>query len=153
MAEEQSGNVRRFTLPAEDSVEAPDTEGADAATYDSLVRRYGEAMFRIGELEDEVASLRRAAARRASENSQQVTPPELAKLLNRIDQLEGQLAAERSGQGKDDSEVSHLRLQIAGLASQLAQAQDELKKYRGRVHRKHQKRGSRWKFWEKKRRD
>ncbi len=152
MAEEQSGNVRRFTLSAEDSAEAPDTEGVDAETYDSLVRRYGEAMFRIGELEDEVASLRRAAARRASENSQQGASPELAKLLHRIEQLEGQLASERSGKGKDEGEVSHLRLQVAGLASKLAQAEDELKKYRGRVQRRHQKRGSKWKFWGKKRR-
>jgi hypothetical protein len=114
--------------------------------YDELVRLYGEAMIRVGELEAKVAELTNqlgtqedAQAPRGRGTSVS-TSSELQALADKIDTL-GRRMTESGESGPDPSsqpseEFSQLRLQITSMANQLAVAQDELAKLRGSRRRR-----------------
>ena len=123
-----------------------DATGAESASdHNALLRRYGEAMVRIGDLEAELERLKARAGdptteagHRASfepDPSQRAT----ADLAERIESLERRLedatadppptseTSEGSSPGSEDAgDLGQLRLQVASLANQLAQAHEEL---------------------------
>ena len=112
--------------------------------YDLLLRRYGEAMLRIGELE---ARLREQGESGLAEEAPAEPNPKAAA---------EPAAAPTEGPRQDlkeqkDRQMSQLRFQVTSLSTQLAEAQQrvqELQKstrQRRRSSRRHQR--SRWKFW------
>ena len=133
--------------------------------HDALVRLYGESMLRIGRLESEVARL---ADRLRGPESDQASGDEAAaeqqlggleELTKKVDSLQ-KLIMDSNGTASEpgsrpqpaapdqrQDEISEMRLQIAGLASELTQAKDELAKARGNRRRRSSKGHRPW--WKK----
>ena len=130
--------------------------------YDDLLRKYGEAMLRISQLESQLADAggRQGGSSHSSYNARSNTPqPETGHALNRIEELEARTGSERVAISQEHSipsplngaDVAQLRLQVTSLANKLAQTEDALKSSQGtrvkrRSHHKH-KNGSTWAFW------
>jgi DNA repair exonuclease SbcCD ATPase subunit len=108
--------------------------------YDLLLRRYGEAMARIGELEAQVQRLGDEKRNVAESDDAAASVTELRPDGN-------------AGPGSElleqrDRELAKLRSQVTSLSNQLAQAQrqvHEAQSNRRRSGRRRQR--SRWKFW------
>ncbi len=118
-------------------------------SYDDLIRLYGEAMIRVGELEAKIADLNRQRQGDLpgpeNQGTSASTSDELQALADKIDTF-GRRMADPGDSGAEpgsqpSEEFSELRLQITSMSGQLAVAQSELAKLRGnrrrRSHRDH----------------
>ena len=135
----------------------------DSDAYSSLLRQYGEAMFRIGQLEARIERLTGDPAERAPD--EQGPPSQVQNVSDEVEdpehpsmdhEPEGVMeppspVGASSDSDKESAEIAQLRLQLYTLANQLAQAQEELDRVQGKVarHRSHRRNRSRsrWKFW------
>jgi len=118
-------------------------------SYDDLIRLYGEAMIRAGELEAKIADQNRQREEDPESPENQgtsaSTSDELQALADKIDTLGRRMAGPGDSGAEPGSqpseEFTQLRLQITSIASQLAVAQGELAKLQGnrrrRSHRDH----------------
>ena len=125
--------------------------------YDTLLRLYGEAMLRTGQLEGQVANLtdqlRILEDVPAPGGLGEPTPAseELRGLSDKIDSLRRKMTdpSETSPKPSDSpgDEISQHRLQITSMANQLAVAKDELATLRGSRKRRSGKKqpSTRWK--------
>ncbi len=108
--------------------------------YDLLLRRYGEAMARIGELEAQLQRLGEDG--RGTAGSVDAAVP--------VTELEPKAQA---GTGCElleprDRELSRLGLQVTSLSNQLAQAERQVQEAQSNRRRSGRRRHrSRWKFW------
>ena len=147
------------------SIESLNHSNGGSVEYDVLLRKYGEAMLRISQLESQLAGITRGKQEgNASNNSSRtarssIPQPETVHALNRIEELEARAGSEREAVTQEHSipsplngaDVAQLRLQVTSLANKLAQTEDELNRSQGthvkrRSHHKH-KNGSTWAFW------
>ncbi|MCH8207104.1 MAG: hypothetical protein IH956_08875 [Chloroflexi bacterium] len=144
--------------------------------YSTLLRRYGEAMVRMGELQDEVNRLKRLAGDPAPEPADTTRvggqgQPGIEDLEKRLSVLERRVSRDArsttSGTrvdgnpgGDEPDDAGQLRLQLVSLANQLSRAQRELEQAgqeKGRTRRRSRSRsgsGQRrrwWSFWRKRR--
>ena len=152
-----------------DTTQGPGDESP--LNYNTLLRRYGEAMVRISELQDEVDRLERLAGdlvpepadTTAMESQDQTGVEDLERRLGRLERrvtedapaaVSGTREDDGSSPGEPDDAVQ-LRLQLTSLASQLSQTQRELQEarpQRGRNRRRSRREsesGQRrwWRFW------
>ena len=145
------------------SYQDPTDSTRGSKEYDGILRLYGEAMLRIGQLESQVqgAGWRREeeAIHRdgASEAPLQQRTLEYRSLLARIEALEssvglspGDEPRQRSGDPTDQrppadtptqrhhiNQAANLRLQVAGLSTKLTQTEAELKELKAsRIRRR-----------------
>ena len=147
----------------------------DPSDYNTLLRRYGEALVRISELQDEVNRLKRLAGDLAQEPAETTAvagqgQPEVENLEKRLGDLErrvtGDARAATSGRredgepsGDEPDDAGQLRIQISSLANRLSQAQQELEEageQKGRTRRRSRSRSGSdqrrwWRFWQKRR--
>ncbi len=133
--------------------------------FGALILKYGEAMLRVGELEARVEELTRQLAENGSpvESGSSPGPSDANALEARVESLERVFRAD-SGEGADiaeaDStpaasqtesqtrdELGQLRLQIASLANQLAQAEDESREVRGHQSRRRRRKDLNKPWW------
>ena len=116
--------------------------------YGALVLNYGEAMYRVGELEAKVEELTRQLVKDGGpvESGSAPGPRGAHALEARVESLEEALPSDgeedarapgvssgsevRKPENRQSGELRQMRLQIAGLANQLAIAEEELRNVR-----------------------
>jgi predicted nucleic acid-binding Zn-ribbon protein len=152
-----------------DTTQGPGDESP--LNYNTLLRRYGEAMVRISELQEEVNRLERLADdlvpepadTTAMESQDRTGGEDLEGRLGRLERrVTGDAPAAVSGTPEDDSlspgepnDAVQLRLQLTSLAGQLSQTQRELeeaRQQRGRNRRRSRSKSESgqhrwWRFW------
>lgn len=165
MEQSQSDFGQNHTQNNPASIENLRHSNEGSAEYDVLLRKYGEAMLRISQLESQLDGIARdqqegnASSHSSSDVRSGISQPETVHALNRIEELETRAGSEREVVTQERStqsplngaDVAQLRLQVTSLANKLAQTEDELKSSQGtrvkrRSHHKH-KNGSTWAFW------
>lgn len=158
---EQAQSEQEHTQYHPASVESLKHSNEGSVEYDILLRKYGEAMLRISQLESQLADITRdqregnASSHSSSNTRSSIPQSETGQALNRIEELEAQREAVTQQHSipspLNGADVAQLRLQITSLANKLAQTKDELERSQGtllkrRSHHKH-KNGSTWAFW------
>lgn len=134
MERERSKSDRDRNLPIEAHGPPKERGNPTEATpeYDALLRRYAEAMQRIGQLEARVESLTRLLE--GVPAAPEFTPKE-ASLPTRL----------------VDEDAAQLRIQISNLAGQLTRTEGQLAEVLGARVRTRRRRGRdrppKWKFW------
>ena len=113
--------------------------------YDVLLRQYGEAMLRIGQLEAQVGSLtaRLKEAGGDAEWTEDSAPK--SQSLEVAESTATDSKEDISSERQRDAEIAQLRLQEGSLRFQLAQSEQQVKGERGR--RKRRTKSDHWPKW------
>ena len=141
----------------------------EAPGYDAVIRLYGEAMLRIGELEARLIGVeRRGGAESGVQGASSFNVAELAEKVEALERRSGTSADTETSDPAGDTkpisaedeaplreleeEISQLRLQLNSLTGQLAQTQEQLRSAQGtRARRRSRSRRDsppKWKFWQ-----
>ena len=143
----KSGQPPKTDAPTSDRHPVSDTEATEE--YEVLLRQYGEAMQRTGQLEAQVDSL---TFRLKEDGPDAERAEEPAPKAQSIGMAGGTATASKEDQSlvqQRDMEIDQLRLQVVSLASQLAQSEAQVKRVEGGRLRRRSKSGHRpkWMFW------
>ncbi|MBM3933874.1 MAG: hypothetical protein FJ319_06160 [SAR202 cluster bacterium] len=130
-----------------------DEAAPSAAAYNALLKQYGEAMIRIGQLESRVEQLRRQTGAGAGPSA---TPsrgpsgesPEVAALNAKIESLQATMAAMNQPRPSapaqaapgESEELRQMRLQMNNLANHLQMTEQQLASAAGGSHTRHHRR-------------
>lgn len=134
-------HLRPADEPEPDAFEIRDVEGGKSSgvtDYATMIHQFGEAMNRIGRLEAIVETLaERMEALQSGTIAQDGQGPDP---LTPIETPNGPMHSTTTAAATGDlplADPQHMRLQLNSLASQLAQAEDELRDLKGRrAHRR-----------------
>ena len=116
--------------------------------YDILLRQYGEAMLRIGQLEAQVGSLTARLKEAGGDAERTEDPAPKSQSLEVAESTTKDSKEDRSSERQRDAEIAQLRLQEVSLRSQLAQTEQQVKGERGRRKRRSKsEHRPKWMFW------
>ena len=171
VAEEQLPDSESRISPGHAPEQRRDIHANESPGYDAVIRLYGEAMMRIGELEAQMFGVERRVTESENRGASSSDFAELAEKVEALERRWGTSAGTETSEHASDTrpisaeddnllrereeEISQLRLQVNSLTGQLAQTQEQLKSSQGtRARRRSRRRDSppKWKFWQGSRR-